>query len=90
MKSIEEQKKEMEEHRDGLEGPGVQFIFMLTYGSLISPFQRTLKTAVKNKDGSDANLDWQQNIPKVYQGFMRARNMHKYDDKVSVEAFATD
>lgn len=90
MATIEEQAEELRKHREELEHTGLGVFFSLTYGSLISPFQKAMRAAVKNKDGTDANLGWEYNIPIVYQGFDRACGMHRYDEKVSVKSFATD
>lgn len=89
-KSIEEQKEEARKHRMDLFGPCFGVFFLLTYGSVIAPFQEAMKRALKNKDGSDADLQWTDNIPIVYSGFERACNMHRHDEEVSPKSFATD
>lgn len=89
-KSIEEQKEEARKHRMDLFGPCFGVFFLLTYGSIIAPYQEAMKRALKNKDGSDADLQWTDNIPIIYTGFERACKMHQYDDPVSPKAFATD
>jgi hypothetical protein len=90
MTTVEEQAKELREHRDELDITGLGFFFALTYGSVIAAFQQEIKAVLKNKDGSDANLSWQDNMPFVLRGWRRACSMHQYDDKVDPQSFATD
>lgn len=90
MATIEEQAKELREHRDELDITGLGFFFALTYGSVISAFQQEIRAVLKNKDGADANLSWQDNLPFVFRGWRRACNMHQYDEKVDPQSFATD
>lgn len=90
MATVEEQAKELREHRDELDITSLGFFFALTYGSVISAFQQEIKAVLKNRDGSDANLSWQDNLPFVFRGWRRACDMHQHDEKVDPQSFATD
>ena len=89
-KSVEEQAKELKEHRDELTKSGLGFFFLITYGTILAAFQDAIKHILKNKDGTDANLSWDENLVFVLKGWDRACNMHKYDEKVDPKAFTTD
>lgn len=89
-KSVEEQAKELKEHRDELTKTGLGFFFLITYGTIFAAFQDAIKHILKNKDGTDANLSWDENLAFVLRGWDRACNMHQYDEKVDPKAFTTD
>ena len=56
MATVEEQAKELKEHRDELTKSGLVFFFLITYGTVLAAFQDAIKPILKNKDGTDANL----------------------------------
>lgn len=90
MPTVQEQAEELKKYRDELNITSLGFFFMLTYGSIIAAFQQEIKTVLKNKDGTDANLSWDENLVFVFRGWDRACNMHQYDDNVNPQSFATD
>lgn len=67
-KSIEEQAKELKEHRDELTKTGLGFFFLITYGTVLAAFQDAIKSVLKNKDGAGANLPWNENLAFVLRG----------------------
>ena len=90
MATVEEQAKELKKHRDELTKSGLGFFFLITYGTVLAAFQDAIKHTLKNKDGTDANLSWDENLAFVLKGWDRACNMHQYDEKVDPKAFTTD
>ena len=62
-KSIEEQKEEARKHRMDLFGPCFGVFFLLTYGSIIAPYQEAMKRALKNKDGQTQTCNGQTTSP---------------------------